>query len=179
MPLVSTSRLRIGLAAAGILAVSAAALVFSPSPDGRGAGLSPNGAAAEYTREIEELDARGFTLAPDWQWPADGLSLESTGPDGAPMTYEKGYGAVQADRYWFYSWASQAVDGCDLTEQRRAIEQLRRVRDTLFYREKLPEDQAYTDQIVERAARGDLTMLREWVLANAPSEPQREAQDGP
>ncbi len=166
----SVSRVALVLAAAGILAMSAAAILISPPVDAcRGAGLSPADVVAEYQREARSLQARGLVLPPGRHWPKRGPALDTVGPDGASMTYEKGYGAVAADRYWFYSWASRAVAVSGSASRRHAIDQLQRVRETLLYQKRLPEDRAYMDQLLQRAARGDLTLLREYVKANAPA----------
>ena len=157
------------LAVAGILGVSATALLLH-LPAGAGEGLRPGAAATEYRQETRSLAARGFELAPGWRWPAGGPRFETAGPDGAPMTYEKGYGAVRADVFWFYTWAGRAVSVSDPVERRRAVEQLLRVRQTLFYTRRLPADRVFTDRMLELARRGELAMLRQWVRANVPAE---------
>jgi hypothetical protein len=167
------SRRRIGLlaAAAGIVVVSAAACLLAPPfNSGSGVALHSSAVAAEYMGEVRNLEQRGLTLAPGWHWPQQAPPVETTGPDGAPMTYEKGFGVVRADRYWFYSWASRAVSTRNEAARKAAVQQLTRVRETLFYARRLPEDRAYTDQMLERAARGDMTMLRQYVVANVPTE---------
>lgn len=84
------------------------------------------------------------------------------------MTYEEGYGATQADAYWFYSWATRAISARDTELRGRALRQALRVRDTIFYTKRLPRDRAYFDLELVRAAQGDMTLLRQDVAANAP-----------
>jgi len=158
--------------------MSAAALLCHPPAGSNGSGLRPAAAASEYAREVGSLAGRGLVLAPGWRWPAGGPAFAAAGPDGAPMEYEKGYGAVRADAYWFYSWASRAVTVNDPIARRRALEQLLRVRGTMLYRKRLPEDRASTLQMLERAQHGDLEPLRLWVRVNEPAEALREVRDG-
>jgi hypothetical protein len=159
----------LAVAVAGILAVSATALVVRDPGRGAGSGLSPGAAASEYAQETRDLAARGLVLAPGWRWPADGPVFQAAGPDGAPMTYERGYGTVRADVYWFSSWARRAVTVGDTVQRRRAIARLLHVRETLFYKKRLPQDRALTDRMLELAQRGVMGPLRQWVRANAPA----------
>jgi hypothetical protein len=171
-------RLGLALAVAGMLAISATALALTPPPGSRlGNALSVSAAENEYLGEMLSLSEHGFLLAPGWEWPDD-PGLVATGPDGAPMNYEEGYGAIRADFVWFYSWAHLAVSAEDGGVRANATLQLVRLRDTLLYKKRLPEDRAYLDKMINEASQGDLTKLREYVAANAPvGGPESQAAD--
>src|SRR4051812_40501206 len=71
--------------------------------DSAGTWMKPAAAAAEYRAEARALD-----LAPGWRWPAR-LAFAPTGPDGARMRCETGFGSGQASIYWFSPWAATAA----------------------------------------------------------------------
>lgn len=127
------------------------------------AALTPAQAAAEYRAE-----AAGLTLAPTWRWPASPIG--ETGPDGAGVVYEPGYGRQSADYYWFCSWASRVVAGRVTEAQRRqALDRLVGIRGTYYYTNALdPESKPFFDQVLTSATLGDLSALRRDVQLNCP-----------
>ena len=130
------------VAVAGVVATSVTALaVVPPAGTVRGAALSAAAASAEYVEERQRLDALGYDLASGWVWPAE-AGFETEGPDGAPMTYEEGCGALRADMFWFYSWAASAVSTDDEAARAEALDRLDGMRRLPLYQKRLPADRA-------------------------------------
>ena len=164
------SRLALSCAVAVIVAASAVGLLWRPAGVNMAGRLSAAAATAEYHSEARSLEARGLVLAPGWRWPA-GAVLSATGPDGTPMYYNLGDGVSQADRYWFYSWASRATSPHQLLSIRQtALKQLLRIRETAYYKQLIPDTRAYLDEELRMALADNFSRLREDVKVNRPSQ---------
>lgn len=128
---------------------------------------TPKQARAEYRAEAASL-----TLAPGWRWPA--TPIPSTAPDGRGMMYEVGFGRQAADRYWYCSWATRAVDArVGPSARRQAVATAVSLRDTYYFKKALaPESRPFVDDLLARAQRGDLSGLRRDVRLNCPAMPR-------
>jgi hypothetical protein len=150
-----------------IVVVSLAGLLYRPPAD---SSMSATVAAAAYRREAQALADRGLVLAPGWKWPRGDALFPRTAPDGSPIGYGPGAGQAQADLYWFYSWARRATSkALPPAARRAALEELLRVRETVYYRRLIPDTRHYLDQELAAALKGDLSRLRTDVRSNAPA----------
>lgn len=157
----------IASATAVILVITAVALLFSP-PAGSTIrnGLRPSQVMSEYRSEIQDLADRKFYLPSGYTWPAN-FAVDAKGPDNQPMTYERGYGRVQADMSWFLSWAKTAC-ATDTTQSRNAsTSQLERVKHTLYYQSMRESDRDLYDAVIAEAKEGKLARLRQIVTSNS------------
>lgn len=150
-----------------ILAITAAALLISPPPGSTAHnGLQPSQVVSEYQAEVRSLADRGFHQAPGYAWPAS-YTVDSKGPDNLPMTYERDYGRVDADQYWFLSWADYVCKESSGKTRLNGIRQLERVRDTLYYQKMAQYDRQYYDGLIADAEKGNLTSLRQLTTSNS------------
>ena len=118
-------------------------------------------ATAEYRREAQTL-----RLAPGWRWPTD-VQIAVQGSENTSQHYQVGFGAGRADLYWFISWASTAVSQhLPGNVRRQALAELSALYATTLFREDLSDPSFYTEMIT-KAQSGDLSRLREFVLANS------------
>lgn len=94
----------------------------------------------------------------------------TSGVDGAPVVYQKGYGVTAADHYWYCSWESYYLSlKPNTSEGRRAYATLVTVRKTEYYLVSLePKDRAYFDKELDAAGDGDLTLMQSDVSLNCP-----------
>lgn len=123
-------------------------------------GMTPAEAVAEFQAETKTL-----ALAPGWTWPAD-PAFDTTGPDGKPMFYQRGYGKTRAGWYWYCSWGRVYLTA-DSTARNEIWTQLVKVRETSYYKvAMLPPDRAVFEGILTKAEMGDLTEFTE-VITNA------------
>jgi hypothetical protein len=118
----------------------------------------------EYRRE-----AAGLALAPGWGWPMN-PGFPSTGPDGALMTYETGYGRTRADTFWFCSWATAYLSSQKSSPAHtQAATQMAGVLTTFFYKVALvPSDRPQFASMLTRAFKGSTASLNTHVRLNCP-----------
>lgn len=137
---------------------------FSASSGGRFTALSLQGTTREYRAEAASLK-----LAPGWKWPRS--PVRRTAADGRGVRYEKGWGTQAADYYWYCSWTSRVLDShVDAAARRNALGHVLGIRDTYFFRTALaPVSRPAFDQVLTKAARGDVQGLRQDYELNCPT----------
>lgn len=154
-----------GAAVAAVLVVAATAVVGCSADSSAGTRAnSPSAAADEYRSEQPAL-----TLAPGWDWPKS-VEYPKTGPDGAGMVYQSGYGTTQADHYWYCSWERHLVEG-EPSGSRRAetLQELESVRETHMYIHDIIDiDRPMFNEILDGALQGNLELMRRDVRLNCP-----------
>jgi hypothetical protein len=119
-------------------------------------------ADAQYFREASRLN-----LAKDWHWPKRPLAPTF---EARPQWYETGFGTQAADRYWFCSWAIEAVaakPGSKL--EWNAIRTLQQIRSLYYYRKTLTKraGRLFSSELALSDA-GRLSELRRDVRLNCP-----------
>jgi hypothetical protein len=110
-------------------------------------------AELEYSKEASTLQ-----LPPEHAWPRHPLLKSES---GAPQWYQIGYAKQAADRFWFCSWASVAIDTSDTKVRHDAVKTLQGMTKLYYYTHAL--DAPSQPQLVNElttAQRGDLTALR-------------------
>ena len=123
-------------------------------------------AKAEYYDEATKLE-----LAPGWTWPND-PGYSDKAPDGARTLYGVNTGRVDAAWYWHCSWARTYFAAATQTAREAAFVQVMRLRESAFYHfGLLPPDRTARDRVLDAAAAGDLTALREIIEVNCPKGP--------
>src|SRR5262245_50953106 len=139
----------------------------SPSGNPGQEAITPDAVAREFREEQANL-----TLAPGWTWPDDPTPARTSNIDGKPVVYERGYGIIAADHYWYCSWESYYLSlESHASERRKVYDVLVSVRQTRYYKESLEvQDQAYFDKELEAAGNGDLSMMKEDVDLNCPQK---------
>lgn len=160
------------------IAATTAALAFSVSACGGAAaasggptdGVTSDEAVTEYREEAKTLSA----LAPGWKWPSD-VGFPSKMDDGVETRYQRGFGAKEADYYWYCSWSSRAVSATATeADRKKAVDQIMRVRDTRFYNDSLQDSsRAVFERILKQASLGDMGPLSEDFAANCPQTSAR------
>jgi hypothetical protein len=147
-------RLALFSAAAVIVAVSGTALVWAgPAAP----SWSAEGVVAEYRGEAGRLK-----LAPGWSWPKE-LVIDA-GTREAPMHYQQGVGAGEADFRWLCSWATRATSKTLSPKIRReALEQLATgMRNPAYLRGMDASSLVYPKAAVADAQSGKTRDLREY-----------------
>ncbi|MCW2791127.1 MAG: hypothetical protein JWO76_225 [Nocardioides sp.] len=162
-----TSSLRGAAGVVALLGATAAVTGCSSSDRGGAEAVTPASAVREYHAEQVHLE-----LAPRWAWP-EHVAFATSGPDGAPMLYQRGYGTTQADHYWYCSWESRMVrSDLGASSRARATEQLRAVRSThLYVEDVIAVDRPYFNRVLDTALAGDLRLMRRDVRLNCPAQP--------
>lgn len=110
----STTVLLATTAGALVLAVVSVALLGGFPQRGH-EGIKATSVADEYRTEASELE-----LPPGMRWPSR-LGFPTTGPDGAPMRYEPGYGRGRADFFWLCAWARVVAAGSTVDVREHAL----------------------------------------------------------
>jgi hypothetical protein len=128
-----------------ILALSSVGLLWRGPADNIGSAAY---ATAEYRKE-----ARTLKLAPGRHWPVS--------PFPSDFHSGKGAGTMQADEYWFCSWAQQALDPkLQRAARRQALAQLPKLRRTYSWQHYLPDTRAAKNTIISKALRRNTSELR-------------------
>jgi hypothetical protein len=159
----SVRRLLIASCLVGIVApIGYFATKYHTTPN----GLTPQQTVAEYRREEASL-----TLAPQWKWPV--APVPSHMPNGQRIIYQQGWGRQAADLYWFCSWSSVTVNPkAPETLRQQALQHVLSMRTKYFYMYSLAAvSKPGFDDVLNRAAKGDLTELRRFYEANCPAAP--------
>jgi predicted small secreted protein len=151
-----------------LLLSSFAVAACSNQPGGAGGptdGMTPKQTIAEFVEESGRL-----TLAPGWRWDPS-PKVDTTGPDGRPMMYQKGFGRTKADWYWFCSWGQQALaPSATDADRTAAMAELKKIRGLFYYNTALlPPDRATFDAELKKAELGDLSTLRTDIQLNCPA----------
>ncbi|MEV6343821.1 hypothetical protein [Actinoplanes sp. NPDC051851] len=115
--------------------------------------LSGTQASAEYRDE-----ARGLTLAPGWDWPADLDYPDKV--DGDDIAYEKNTGRIDAGLYWYCSWALTYVEADTDADRTTALRQVLRLRETKYYQIGVATDNIPMFDAALDSAGDDDTKLR-------------------
>jgi hypothetical protein len=150
-----------------IVAAPAAYLATRGSSETKRVVYAPEPIAAAAFR----AEAAALTLAPGWRWPA--VPIRRTAPDGRQMMYERGFGTQAADHYWYCSWAAHALDPrVRASARREAVATAASLRNTYYFTTALaPESRPLVEDLLSRAAHGDLRALRRDVELNCPRAP--------
>ncbi|HIW62173.1 MAG TPA: hypothetical protein H9881_06935 [Candidatus Stackebrandtia excrementipullorum] len=124
----------------------------------------------EATQQYFE-EAQKWELAPGWEWPEDpGYAAENSG-DGQGTVYGPDMGRVDANEFWFCSWASTAVSTDDKDLVAQSVEEILKYEETTGYKKSDAGAKEYTDDMLASAADGDFQTLTEYVTLNCPANP--------
>lgn len=168
MALRPTKKAVVAVTAAVVLGAAAAA-AFAAWRNGSLPVTQGRGQTTSQTESEYRVEAAQLVLAPGWVWPAT-PGFPAKGPDGAPMTYERGYGRTRADSLWFCSWATAYLSpGTSSAQRSVAASELEQATSTFFYRVALvPPDRPGFSAMVSTAIRGRESALRSYVRLNCP-----------
>jgi hypothetical protein len=138
---------------------------FQTRSDAKFTALSLAGTAREYRTEAASL-----RLAPGWKWPS--APVPSVASDGRGMRYQRGWGIQAADFYWYCSWSSRVLDPrVAASGRRKALAQVLSIRTKYFFKTALaPNTKPVFDQVLRKAARGDVRSLRRNYALNCPKQ---------
>lgn len=156
------------VAAVAVVIATAAALGFWARHGAASSSGQTRKTVNQITSEYRH-EALGLTLASGWAWPMN-PGFPSTGPDGALMTYETGYGRTRADTFWFCSWATAYLSSPkSSTAHAQAATRMARVLTTFFYRVALvPSDRPQFASMLTEAIKGHTAALKTHVRLNCP-----------
>jgi hypothetical protein len=128
--------------------------------------LTPDDATAEYRSAQAQL-----VLAPQWSWPQQ--PIRGVGPDGRPARYERGFGLMSADWYWFCSWGHDLIaQPATGTGFATALGQLAGVKHRYWYQVSLSADErSSVDRELAQAKVHQLAAIASDVRLNCPAAP--------